>query len=497
MSELINLSWKAPGPVTARFMTSAAPVQIINGPIGSGKTTAAMVKGIRIAARQQLSKRHRAPNSKGEIVPLRRVKMTVVRDTYRQLWKTTIPSWLRRIPQEAGEWNGAVNAPASHHIRFEIADGSLVDFIAEFAAIGEMDVEDFCRGYEPTFWYLNELDLLSRELMAFALGRAGRYPEAEDGGPSWYGVLADCNAPEFESWVFEDIFSRTPAELAALGVELFVQPGGRDAGAENLENLVDDYYVPKIGQAEWYIARMIDNKPGYSRSGKPIFPEFNDRLHVATAELEPIPGLPLHIGLDAGLDPSAIIGQKLGDGRWLIVDELTSEHGTGALRFARKLAELLHDRYPAWSLKMIRGWADPSAAWGVDQQEDEQSWLDLVAHHVAIAIRPAPTNNPTERREAVRRPLNMLVDGKPGLLLSPRCKVLRRGFNNGYRFRKLQVPGAERFGDEAEKNAESHPHDALQYLLLGGGEHIDIHERRRERSGGAPQRQAEDTWGQS
>jgi hypothetical protein len=53
-------------------------------------------------------------------------------------------------------------------------------------------------------------------------------------------------------------------------------------------------------------------------------------LHVAPAEIAPVPGLPLAIGMDAGLDPAAIIGQKLGNGHWLILDELVSEHGTGA-----------------------------------------------------------------------------------------------------------------------------------------------------------------------
>jgi hypothetical protein len=40
---------------------------------------------------------------------------------------------------------------------------------------------------------------------------------------------------------------------------------------------------------------------------------------------------------------------------------------------------------------------------------------------------------------------------------------LRKGFQGGYQFRRLQVSG-ERYGDKPEKNIYSHPHDALQYV---------------------------------
>jgi hypothetical protein len=44
---------------------------------------------------------------------------------------------------------------------------------------------------------------------------------------------------------------------------------------------------------------------------------------------------------------------------------------------------------------------------------------------------PAPANNFTSRREAVAGTLSRLVDGKPGLTVSPACKVLRKGFAGG------------------------------------------------------------------
>lgn len=473
MAQNLNLDWQPPGPVAAAFMRSIKPVQIINGPIGSGKTTACLIKAVRIAARQMPSTRS------GEVVVidgrehrLRKFKVCVVRDTYRQLWKTTLPSWWKRIPRSVGEFTGAENSPATHKVQFALKDNTAVDFHVDFIAIGENSVEDVLRGYEPTVFYLNEADLLAREVYNYARGRAGRYPDMSEGGPSWYGILMDCNAPELSSWLYLDIFRRTPAD-----VDLFRQPGGFDPHAENLPNLPKGYYEnQKSGQPEWYIKRMLENVPGYSRAGKPVFPEFNDFVHVAPFDLEPIPGLALQLGVDAGMHPGGAIGQRMPNGQWRILDELIGEAGMGASRFGEMLAQRLKERYEGW--RTIHAWADPSAAYGVDKKAGESSWIEIVAAAAGIRIDPAPTNSLVPRIEAVRRPLSRMIDGKPGFLLSPRCVVLREGFNSGYHFKKLEGADIERYKEEPDKNDHSHPMDGLQYLLSGGGEDIEIRDRK-------------------
>jgi hypothetical protein len=40
----------------------------------------------------------------------------------------------------------------------------------------------------------------------------------------------------------------------------------------------------------------------------------------------------------------------------------------------------------------------------------------------------------------------------------------------GYCYRKINVPGTERYAETPAKNMYSHVADALQYLLLGAGE---------------------------
>ncbi|HEX5319061.1 MAG TPA: hypothetical protein VFW46_07885, partial [Stellaceae bacterium] len=225
MTERIDLEWSPPGPLSAKFMASSKRVQILNGPVGSGKTTTNFMKHIQLAQRQRPSK-IATIRLKGESAPrpLRKYKLTVVRDDYRQLWRATIPSWNARFPRTFGKWAGAINAPAMHELTFALGDGTAVEFIAEFVAIGDNDIEEFMRGYEPTAFYLEEIDLSAREVLQQARFRWGRYPRMEEGGPSWFGATASCNAPIIDGWLYNDIFVNTPED-----VDLVRLPGAFDA----------------------------------------------------------------------------------------------------------------------------------------------------------------------------------------------------------------------------------------------------------------------------
>jgi hypothetical protein len=114
----------------------------------------------------------------------------------------------------------------------------------------------------------------------------------------------------------------------------------------------------------------------------------------------------------------------------------------------------------------IRSFGDPA---GDDlPQSDEITPMRLMAAE-GVTVRKAPSNDPTVRIEAVEQLLDRMVEGKPAILVSPSCKVLVAGFDGGYQYRQLDTTGTH-FDEKADKNRFSHPHDALQYALLGGGE---------------------------
>ena len=62
------------------------------------------------------------------------------------------------------------------------------------------------------------------------------------------------------------------------------------------------------------------------------------------------------------------------------------------------------------------------------------------------------------------------MSGQPGMVIGPKCMYLRRGLAGGYKYRRLQVSGTEKYVDKPDKNIYSHVCDAAQYLMLGAGE---------------------------
>ena len=137
----------------------------------------------------------------------------------------------------------------------------------------------------------------------------------------------------------------------------------------------------------------------------------------------------------------------------------------GVARFSELLAARLEEWYGDHT---VETWGDPAGA--ARAQTDERTCFDIVREYAGLDVQPAPAQDWTIRREAVAGALNRMVEGEPGLLLSPHCRTLRKGFSGGFHYRRVKVVGDERYHDKPDKNAYSHPHDALQYALLGGGE---------------------------
>jgi hypothetical protein len=464
------LNFTPPGPVSAAFLRDRSFFSAIMGPIGSAKTSTCVMKSIHVGAEQRPS----------VLDGVRYTRGAVVRDTYRNLSRTTLPTFKSWLPKGAGQWTGGGNEPAQLHLRARMPDGTRMDMEVLFVALGDQSIEDVARGWELTWFYLNEADRLPEDVKTYLAGRVGRYPSALHGGASWRGGFADYNAPDVDNWLY-----RLAEESRPDGHAFFRQPGGREAGAENLENLPPGYYEQQAaGAPDWYVRRMIDNLYGYSRDGKPVYPEWRDDWHCAGTVLQPVRGLAVKVSLDQGLHPAAILRQTMPNGQRRVLDELVSEGGAQGL--AQQLKALMaSDRYR--DVQVVGGRCDPAAA--ARDGNDAESWVDcfnrLMGWSGGKMVRLADTNDPEKRQSAVRRLLKMTVDdGRPALLVSSGCRFLRKGFNSDYRFKRMRVPGVAQYADAPEKRFPfSDVHDALQYDALDEGGFEEVVGRERRRSG--------------
>lgn len=473
----LEINYSPSGPVIERFHASNAFVRGLMGPIGSGKTSSSCMEIVRRACQQRPS-----PDGK------RRSRWAVIRNTFPELKTTTIKTWHQWFPESVGRFTWT--SPACHRI---VTDD--LDIEVLFIALDKPDDVSKLLSLELTGALVNEAREIPKAIIDALTGRVGRYPSAVDGGCTWCGIIMDTNPPEADSWWYRLAEEETPE-----GWEFFTQPSGLDPEAENLDWLdqtpetlllpVGDperraqgrKYYERISQgkdADW-IKVYVNGSYGYVVDGKPVYPDYRDHMHVAPNPIKGNAALPLVIGIDFGLTPAAIFCQRTAKGQWLVIDELVTED-MGAKRFSEALSAHLAEHYGRFE---VDAYGDPAG--NQRSAADERTCLEIVREYAGIPIRPAPTNDPTMRIEAVSGALGRIIEGSPGLLLSPNCQTLRKGFSGGYHYRRLRVVGQERYVEKPDKNRYSHPHDALQYALIGAGEAAVLLRRESSQSHGRP-----------
>ncbi len=473
MSRKAEFNYAPPGEVLRGFMLSNSYFRGVRGPVGSGKSVACCAEIMRRAAQQE-------PGPDG----VRRTRFAVVRNTNPQLKTTTIKTWLDWFPEDVwGEFRWS--PPFTHHIKKGDIDCEVI-----FIALDKPEDIKKLLSLELTGGWVNEAREVPKSIVDALTSRVGRYPSMKDGGPTWYGVWADTNAPDDDHWwpimsgespipdymtteeaitlvkpTDWEFFTQPPAMLEARNDNGDVKGYMLNPKRENAPNVTIDYYKKIItGKSRAWINVYVLNRLGHVEDGKPVYPQFIQEKHVAKERLRVNPLLPLTIGMDFGLTPAAIIGQRQTSGRWHILKEIIC-NDMGVSRFADILRIELQRLAPGHN--EIRIFGDPAG--DIRAQTDETTPYDILRAK-GIVARAAPSNDPALRIESVEVCLTRFIDGAPGILIDPDCKVIIKGFRGGYHYKRMQVSGEAKYDTSPNKNKFSHPHDALQYLLIGAGE---------------------------
>lgn len=422
-------------PTLKRFSESNAFMRLALGPFGSGKSSACVIETISRALKQ-------VPGQDG----IKRSRWLVIRNSYRQLNDSTIKTFMQWLPPQ-------------HFGNFKITDHSYTitgfektEIEVLFRALDRPDHIGNLLSVEATGAWVNEAREVPWTIIDALQGRVGRYPAKRDGGATWSGIYCDSNPGDTDSKMYkffvEDMPNHPPGHA-----EFFQQPSGFSPKAENMDNLPSNYYHRMaVGKDPEWIKVYCKGEWGFVIDGRAVYPEYSDTAHCV--EIKGLSYCPMVRGWDFGLTPSCVFTQLTPNGQLLVLDELVSDN-MGADQFSDDVIAYSSQKYGEYQFIDI---GDPAGAQRA--QTDEKTCFQIL-HSKQIMIEPG-LQSMQIRLESVRRPLTRLVNGKPGFQIHPRCKTLRKGFLGGYQFRRLQT-SAERYTAVPDKNAYSHPHDALQY----------------------------------
>lgn len=454
-----------PSNTGALFGADETFVQLVMGAYGSGKSTMCIQKIVDRACKMPKWSNNR-----------RKSKWLIIRNTSGELQSTTLQTWLTWFG-ELGVIKKRQKPLLTYEHIFNDGEG-IIELELVFIALDRDEDIRKLKSIEATGAYINELSEVPQAVLHHLIGRVNhRYPSrAFCSEPYWSGIICDTNPPDEDHWIYKD-FELNPTE----NYKIFHQPSGlllNDDGslqrdeenncianpkADNYENLSPDYYV-KLAEkrSDGFIKVYCIGKYGLVESGKRVYPEYNDDIH-SVAKLEALQGIPINLCWDFGLTPACIVFQVSPRGRILILKEYLAED-MGIRTFAQNVV------LPALQTDFIYNTigaseADP-AGMASDGIVEELSCIGELCS-LGINTNAAHTNDPSVRISCVRYFLNTMIDGQPALQLNREsCPVLRKGFINGYHFKRLSISGDERFQDKPNKNKFSHPHDALQYGLM-------------------------------
>lgn len=443
-------------PTPARMhMDKTSLVRYIEGPFGSGKSSACVMELLMLGMQQQPDENN-----------IRRSRWAVIRNTYPELKSTTIKTFEYWVPPSVAP----VIYDIPHRARFQqgLPDGTRVDIEFVFLALeGPEDVKKLL-SLELTGAYINEAREIAWEIIENLIGRIGRYPETKKDeagailfGPTRKAIIMDSNPPRTTHWLYEKFETgNTPKGWAkykqppAVYKDTETDTWKVNPDAENLRNLDPTYYENQLSGGEDFIRVNLAGEFGMSRRGKPVWPKFSESKHKAKELLQPLRGYPVIVGIDFGLTPGAVFMQVTGRGL-RILDELPASDEMLEDFISEYIQPLLAKRYQGWTVV-----ASGDPAGNQRSRHNKRTDFDYL-RAAGIKAFPATTNDPVHRIGTV----NWFLSRDEGFLISPHCTHLIEAMAGGYVLKEAKNANGMVL-DVPLKNEFSHIADALQYGAL-------------------------------
>ncbi len=454
-----------PVPTIAEFHRHPGQMRCIVGPVGSGKTTGATWDVCRFI-----------PEYLTRDWGYKKSRWLIVRNTYDELIDTT-----QKTVFEWFDWGKY--AVQRKVLRLWHADLQQEVEILFRSCDNPKDVKKF-KSLEITGYWIDESIEVAKDIKRMLKNRIGRYPKAEQVAKwykakfghipdSWYNAdgelevptprfgIETTNPPDIEhetyfefKWL-TDVPGPVPEKPPLKNHFGFWQPP-----RENEPNLRKGYYDDLIAdyrESPDWLEMYVDGKPGILVTGKLLYNNFRRPIHVADAPLIWPKGLPLYRGWDnSGNVPAAVV-VGVPAPRVVHVFKEFYHDKMGIVDFTKYVINQCNLLFPnaEWT-----DWGDPAGEAEYSTKKGGFTSNAKLMREEGVNVQPSE-QNPDARYGSVDDQL-AIIDG---MLIDPSCTRLINGFLGGYH-RKEIGQGTGIYAEHPEKNRFSHPHDALQYVMV-------------------------------
>lgn len=430
-----------PPKTVSDFMLSEKIMRVIIGPLGSGKSMGAIMELFRRACQQD-------PDREG----IRPTRFVLVRNSAAQLRETTLSDTRQYLP--FAKWKVT---DVTLQFRIPLPDGTFVHSDWIFLPLERPEDTRKLLSLNLTGGFIEECREIRYDVVAALMGRVGRFPMMARVKPTWQGIICASNPwSEGSDW-HENLVINKPNNW-----DLFIQPGGLEVEAENIENLPEGYYERLMdGHNQNWINVHVHAQFGDDPSGQTVFRgSFDSSVHVVHNDLVVNSQRPIIVGIDFGRTGAAIIGQESYIGQLLCFKEILADDVGLEGFLTHHLMPYLREHF--WKCRIFCV-GDPAGA--QHSQLSEETAFSVMKRHGLEAV-PAPTNAIQERIRAVEKRFLESRGNHPAILIDAAgCPTLVKAMLYGYRYKRKRDTGD--LHNLPEKNDASHPADALEYLSLG------------------------------
>ena len=241
---------------------------------------------------------------------------------------------------------------------------------------------------------------------------------------------------------------------------------------ENEENLRPGYWdsIRKDYQeTPEMVDILVEGEPGEKPRGKPVYRNFDKHRHIAKGHLTwkrerdsrtgEMRGVPLLCGWDfSGNFPACVVTQRIAPMQYQALREFYNDR-MQAIDFGKWVFETLSMDYPGY--EGIH-YADP-ASWAQYSSSSGGFTSNALMVQEQCGVTLTPSRNELDLRISA---IDQLLSRYDGLVIDAQCYMLLSGFTAGYVREQNPRLGDKDYKETPVKNNFSHVHDALQYALV-------------------------------